>query len=120
MKLVLDQGLPRGAVRGLCEAGHDAVHVGELGMSRSTDTSISALAAEQGRVVVTLDSDFAKLLAVSRASGPSVIHLRLQHLDVAATGALLLRVLPEVEQDLESGAVVSVSKRGVRVRPLPL
>ena len=118
--LLLDQGLPRRAVLLLRDAGHDVVHVGTLGMATATDHAIAELAVAQGRAVVTLDSDFAKLLAASRASRPSVIHLRMQHLDVPALGALLLRILPEVSAELETGCIVAVTQRGLRIRPLPL
>jgi predicted nuclease of predicted toxin-antitoxin system len=56
MKLIIDQGLPRSAVEVLRAAGHDAVHVGDLGMSRARDDEILALALERAAVVVTLDA----------------------------------------------------------------
>jgi predicted nuclease of predicted toxin-antitoxin system len=40
-----------------------------------------AWALEQTAIVVTLDADFHAILAVSRASTPSVIRIRMQGLD---------------------------------------
>lgn len=37
--------------------GHDAVHVRDLGMSRSSDSEILASAADDSRVVVSGDTD---------------------------------------------------------------
>ena len=45
--------------RQLAEAGHDALHCLELPLgNRTPDDDIAALAAKEGRVVVTKDSDF--------------------------------------------------------------
>ena len=57
MKLLLDQGLPRGTIRHLAELGIAAEHVGDLGMAKATDARILASARERRAVVVTLDSD---------------------------------------------------------------
>nr|WP_258003931.1 DUF5615 family PIN-like protein [Fischerella thermalis] len=40
MKLLLDQGLPRSAATLLSEAGIDAVHVAEIGLSAADDRDI--------------------------------------------------------------------------------
>lgn len=116
---ILDQGLPRSASRLLQEAGIAAVHVADLSMSRAPDEHILDLAGQRGAVVVTLDSDFSALLAARRASEPSVIHLRMQHLDVRRCGALLVALIPQVSEALGLGAVVSVSSKGYRIRRLP-
>jgi len=73
MKLLLDQGLPRSAAGLLRQEGLDAVHTGECDLSAASDGEILAVARAQGRVVITLDSDFHTILALEGASGPSVI-----------------------------------------------
>jgi len=118
--LVLDQGLPRRAAAILRQAGYDCVHVGELGMAAASDEEIADHAMDRGATVATLDSDFAAILARRSAMKPSIIHVRLQHLHVQAAADLLLRVLPQVADDLEAGAIVAVTPRGLRVRRLPL
>ena len=61
-RLLLDQGLPRSAAFTLTEAGWDVVHVGDIGLSASSDVGILDYAADQGRTVVTLDAAFHALL----------------------------------------------------------
>ena len=75
--LLLDMGLPRRTAGDLRDAGWDAVHVAEVGKASATDAELIALARAERRAVVTLDSDFARLLATSRATTPSLLHLRL-------------------------------------------
>jgi predicted nuclease of predicted toxin-antitoxin system len=76
MKLLLDQGLPRSAAGLLRGRGLDAVHAAEAGLSTAPDALILERAAAEGRVVVTLDADFHRLLAASEAVLRSVIRIR--------------------------------------------
>ena len=80
MKLLLDQGTPRSAASRLRQAGLEAVHTGECGLAEASDAEIIQRAAEQDRIVVTLDADFHALLALSAsrtsASASKVCALR--------------------------------------------
>jgi hypothetical protein len=58
MKLLLDQGLARGAADLLRAAGIDTIHVGEIGQSRAEDAAILEMGRKEERVVVTLDANF--------------------------------------------------------------
>ena len=120
MKLLLDQGLPRSAVRHLADMGVAAEHVGELGMARATDADILGVARQRQAVVVTLDSDFHALLAMSGAVSPSVVRIRIEGLKGEPLAAILQRVLTVTGTDLETGAVVSVTTDRIRVRRLPI
>jgi predicted nuclease of predicted toxin-antitoxin system len=77
-------------------------------------------ARDDERVVVTLDADFHALLALSAATSPSVIRIRIERLRAQALTNLLLTVLGEVVEDLEQGVVVTVEPSQVRMRRLPL
>ncbi len=78
-------------------------------------------AATEDRVVVTSDADFGGLLALGGATLPSVVLLRSSdHLTPDEQSDLLLTALPLVVQDLEEGAVVSLTSERVRVRSLPI
>jgi hypothetical protein len=52
------------------------VHVGDIGMLSASDDAILAHAATSGQVIISADTDFGVLLAVSGASRPSVVLLR--------------------------------------------
>jgi len=72
MKLLLDQGLPRSTVLELQKLNIDSIHVGDIGMAASTDADIINKALEDGRLVVTLDSDFHTILAAISATDKGI------------------------------------------------
>jgi hypothetical protein len=63
MRWLLDQGLARSAAEMLRQAGHDALHVGEIGRADAADAAILKLAADEQRVVV-------RVITARRAATP--------------------------------------------------
>ena len=120
MKLLLDQGTPRSAAALLRQAGLDALHTGECGLAEASDAEIIQRAAEQERIVVTLDADFHALLALSASRKPSVIRLRIEGLRAEEFCRLLQRVLGQCAEELGDGALISVTETQVRLRRLPI
>lgn len=120
MKVLLDQGLPRSATLRLRDAGHEAIHVGDLEMARATDEEILAKARMLGAVLVTLDADFHSLLALSGAKTPSVVRLRVQGKGASELASLMISILAVVENDLVQGAVVTANEAHLRMRRLPI
>lgn len=120
MKLLLDQGLPRSAAAMLRKNGFVAVHVGELEMSAASDEEIIEWARANGHCVFTLDADFHSLLAVSNATEPSVIRLRIQRLKAEAATQLILRVIAQIGDEIERGCFVTVMPATIRIRRLPV
>ena len=121
LRLLLDANLSRRLTRDLSEAGHDVVHVGDVDLLHASDDEIFDWCAPRDRVVVTADTDFPMLLALRRAESPSVVLLRdVADLPPEAHAALLIANLPNVEETLADGAVVSLSPTSVRIRDLPI
>ncbi len=120
MRILLDQGLPRSATSALRVSGHDAVHVGDIGLARASDQSILERGRSDGAVVVTLDADFHALLAIAGATQPSVIRIRIEGLNGPPLAELIESVVSTCASDLEAGAVVSVLPGRLRLRRLPL
>jgi predicted nuclease of predicted toxin-antitoxin system len=119
-RILLDQGLPRSAAALLRQAGWDVIHVSEIGMSRADDADILQRARAESRVCVTLDADFHSLLATSGERSPSTIRIRKEGLDATALAVLLQGVWAKIADALNSGALVTVTERSVRVRRLPI
>jgi predicted nuclease of predicted toxin-antitoxin system len=97
-----------------------AEHVGDLGMARAPDVLILDDARQRQATVVTLDADFHALLAASRATSPSVVRIRIEGLNGERLASLLVQVLDAVSEEIETGAVVSVTAHAIRVRLLPI
>ena len=119
-RVLLDEGLPVRAAQWLRNRGIDAIHVREAGLASAPDSQILAVARSEQRVCVTLDHDFHSILAETAATTPSVILFRMQQTDYAETGQLIDRVLRDFNQQLERGAAVTATRRGIRLRSLPL
>ncbi len=120
MKLLLDQGLPRSAAGLLRDAGFDTVHTGEIGLATAEDSAILDRARDEGRIIVTLDSDFHTLLAWSGDSAPSVIRIRIEGLRAQPTANLLRKLLPEWIDELGQGAMLTVQPGRVHMHRLPI
>lgn len=121
MRFLVDNQLSPRFAEGLCDAGHDAVHVAARGLAAATDETIFALAEREQRVVIAADTDFGTILAQRRVSQPSVILFRLptsrrsdQRLRI------LLANLPTLEPHLAQGSIVVFSEGRLRVRSLPI
>ncbi len=72
-------------------------------------------------MIVSADTDFTLMLAVSGATSPSLVLLRsADRLAPADQADLILVNLPTVLKELDAGAVVSLSTTRLRVRPLPI
>jgi len=120
MMLLLDQGLPRTLVKLLKASEIDAEHVGDINMSTAKDSEIIEYSKKHKRIIITLDSDFHTLLALSTASAPSVIRIRIERLKAPDYLPLIQTVIKQCEEDLKYGCVVSVQEKQIRVRRLPI
>ncbi len=121
MKLLVDANLSPNVRDALAAAEFETVHVADVGLLQASDQDIFDWAAEKNYVVITADSDFAMLLAFSRASCPSVVQLRgVAELRADVHARLLVDNLRSVEEALDDGAVVSLSPGRIRIRDLPI
>jgi predicted nuclease of predicted toxin-antitoxin system len=120
IRLLLDQGLPLSTVDFLLGAGWDVMHACQCGLATASDEAILQFALANDRVICTLDADFHTLLAVSGASGPSVVRIRREGMRGAEVASLLFRVWGEVAESIEHGAVVTVTEKAIRLRRLPI
>lgn len=120
MKFLADAGISPKTVAFLNAAGHDAVHVRQIGLQRATDAEIVQRARQEGRIVLTFDLDFGEILALGVADSPSVVIFRLSDETSASVNWRLGAVITERRSELQAGALIVVEDGRYRMRPLPI
>jgi predicted nuclease of predicted toxin-antitoxin system len=120
LAIVVDMNLSPEWIPMFGGAGWPTVHWSQIGDPRATDAAIMAWARAQKHVVFTHDLDFGTTLALTHATGPSVIQVRTQNLLPDRIGMLVVAAIRRYAVELESGAIVVIDLPRSRVRILPL
>jgi len=120
MRFLLDNSLSPRMVEHLVAAGHDAVHVRDLGLAEADDTKIFTTAATEHRTLVAQDADFAMILAIGQSTRPSLFLFRCRSKSPDALSAMLLANLATLQADLDRGAIATFDDARIRVRSLPI
>ncbi|HNS40049.1 MAG: DUF5615 family PIN-like protein [Anaerolineae bacterium] len=121
MKFLVDNSLSPRLSTGLSEAGHDAIHVREIGLAAAADEVIFDHASSENRILIAADTDFGTILTQRREDKLSVILFRRgterrpeQQLSLLLTNLTLL------QDHLEIGSIIVIEQQRIRVRPLPI
>jgi predicted nuclease of predicted toxin-antitoxin system len=120
MRLLVDMNLSPRWTRFLADAGIEAAHWSDLGVSNAPDAEIMAFAKAHDYVVVTHDLDFSAILAATRGEKPSVVQLRSEDVSPEAVGQAIVTAVQQTADDLARGALLTVEPSRMRLRLLPL
>ena len=121
MRFLIDNCLSPIVASELTQAGYDAIHVRDYGLESALDEDIFTRAAQEDRILISGDTDFATILALRREKRPSVILFRRQmQRRPEQQLSLLLLNLPALRGDLDTGAIVVFDQDRIRVRSLPV
>ncbi len=120
MRFLIDNALSSGIAEGLRSAGHDAVHVRDVGMGAASDPELFAVAQAEKRTIVSADTDFGVLLATTQQTTPSFVLVRRSDKRPAASLEVLVANLDRLKDDIEAGCVAVIEDGRIRVRKLPM
>ena len=120
VQLVIDMNLSVEWVTELASHGWSAVHWLNVGDPHAEDSVIMDWARANGYVVFTHDLDFGTMLALTHATGPSVLQVRGQQVLPEDIGPIVVAALRQHNDALAAGALVVVDVKKSRVRVLPL
>lgn len=111
MRFLIDRCAGRRLAEWLRAQGHDVVGAWELGEDPG-DRALLERAAEDGRVLVTIDTDFGELVYLQALPHAGLV--RLPDVPVERRVALMNALLERYRRPLEAQAVITI--RGERVR----
>ncbi len=111
MKLIVDAQLPRRIARALQTWGHDAIHTLDLPAGNTTsDFRIAKLADQEGRIVITKDSDFVDSFLL-RAEPERLLLISTGNITNDELLSLLCKNLSEIERMFTQGVFVEISRQ---------
>ncbi|HEX8324234.1 MAG TPA: DUF5615 family PIN-like protein [Tepidisphaeraceae bacterium] len=112
--MLLDSCVAGAAAAVVRAAGHDVIWIGDW-QADPGDNRILQFAAENERVVVTIDKDFGELVIVQ-----GILHvglIRLIDFRAAAQGPAIVRLLAVYATELAAASIITAEPWRVRVRP---
>jgi predicted nuclease of predicted toxin-antitoxin system len=116
LKLLVDENLSARHARTVRDLGHDAVSVVELGLSGAEDSAVRNAAIEHGRVLLTLDADFANILRFPPGETPGVVRLRVHPAIEESIDAAIRFAIPRLDSMDLQGKLAVVHERNIRIR----
>ena len=120
MKILIDMNLSPDWCREFERSGWDSQHWSDVGDPSAPDTELMAWARSADYIVFTHDLDFGALLAATGAIGPSVVQMRCEDTRPTTMGDTVIAAMRTHAEELDSGAVMTVDPRRMRITLLPL
>lgn len=111
LKVLCDENIPRAVIASLAEWGFDVARVAP-GMP---DPEIAARAKREGRVIITLDSDFVNVLAYPPREYPGIVRIRIHPPFITIIIPQLKNIFTVFKtQDALEGELIIVGPTGFR------
>lgn len=116
MRFKVDENLPCECAQQLRKLGFDADTVEEEKLSGAEDTIVAATCRAEGRILITLDLDFANIRAYPPDAHPGIIVIRTKAQDKLTLLAVFHRVLPVIANQSPEEQLWIVEMDRVRIR----
>jgi predicted nuclease of predicted toxin-antitoxin system len=116
MKLKTDENLPIEVAEAMRAAGHDAVSVLEQDLGGWADPGIAEICRSEGRVLVSLDTDFADVRSYPPRDYPGILVIRLKRQDKLSILEVVPRILRMFQFEAIDRRLWIVTEERVRIR----
>lgn len=116
MKLKLDENLSHYLKPRLAALGHDVTTTADEGLLSRPDTTVAAAAAAEGRMLLTLDLEFADLRKYPPGSHPGMIVFRPRTFGPLSVNRAVEAFVRDTDLAPLAGCVVVVEPARMRIR----
>ena len=116
MHFKIDENLPVEVAELLRAAGHDALTVGEQELRGSPDLNLVQVCKTEGRILATLDTDFADLRRYPPDKYSGLLVLRLSKQDKPYVLSIFRRILQVLSEEPLIGHLWIVYETRIRIR----
>ena len=116
MKLKLDENLSRHLKPVLMELQHDVATAAEQDLLSLPDTEVARAAFNEGRMLLTLDIEFADLRKYPPGSHPGIILFRPHSLSPLSVNKFIADFVKSADINRLAGCIAVVDRVHVRVR----
>ncbi len=120
LKIKLDENLSRHLKPTLVGEGHDTVTAADEGLLGRSDTEVGGAAGREGRMLFTLDLEFADLRKHPPGSHPGVVLFRPRSMGPGAVSGFVVDFVRGTELADLAGCVAVVEPTRIRLRRPPL
>jgi len=105
MKFLLDMPVSFLLLDVLHAYGHEGVHAHQIGKDRASDSELLEIAREEGRIIITADLDFPRLLTLNLSERPGLVLFRGGNYSDKEMCNLLERVIKRVPPDVMESSI---------------
>jgi len=116
LKFKIDENLPAEFASLLREASMAAESASEERLSGASDETLMERCRSEGRMLVTLDLEFANVQAYPPKSHPGVVVIRSKLQDKVTLLGILKRLIPELKRISPAGELWVVEADRIRIR----
>jgi len=113
----LDENVPDSVAALLRQAGHDVALARDQKLAGAPDDRLLAVAASEGRTLVTLDRDFTNILAHPPATTAGIVVIRLQHQTLPRIRAVATSLAARLAQESARGRLWVLDESRLRIWP---
>lgn len=114
-RILVDENIPKSVQRWLEDLGHDVVRPSDVGLKGVKDNIIIEAAIGDGRVIVTLDLDFAEIYYGSTRDKIAVVVIRIHPPTPENIKNVLSKALKKIDLGRVTKGLIIISRKKVRI-----